>query len=238
MDAVHVPACAPGRAIRFTVALRHTLRSEHERLEGRLGLPGSIGGHADYARLLSLWSIVWEGVAATADPATVPGSELAVLAGDALAALARDCGELEPGAHPPAITVELPADEASLWGAAYVLRGSSLGNRFLHPLILGRLGGSGCVLGLHYLAGGGPDVRRDWSAFCRRLDHWAECASEPDRDRAADSAAATFRVVGTVAEALGWPAGDVVAPSTHVVPTSRDVATRRAGPARRTPRPA
>ena len=76
--------------------------------------------------------------AATADPATPPGSELTVLAGDALAALALDRGELEPCWHAPATSFDLPADEASLWGAAYVLRGSSLGNQVLHPLILGR----------------------------------------------------------------------------------------------------
>jgi heme oxygenase len=201
MEEVLMAEGAPARTIRFTVALRRSLRGEHERLERRLGLPASIVDSADYSRLLSLWSIVWDSVAAKA-----AGSELAVVAGDALAALALDRGEPEPCQQIQETPFELPGDEASIWGATYVLRGSSLGNQFLHPLILGRLGG-GSEVSTHYLAGHGTEVRRDWSAFCHRLDHWAGLAAQTDRDRAAASAANTFRFVGAVADATGWPAG-------------------------------
>lgn len=190
---------------RFTVVLRRSVRGEHEHLEGRLGLPASIGDWADYSRLLTLWATVWDAVALLASPATAPGSELSVLASDARTALALDRSELVPCPPPGPAPFDLAPDEASVWGAVYVLRGSSLGNQVLHPLILGQLDGRhGSAF--RYLTGRGSDVRRDWSAFCRRLDGWAARGTDTDRDRTIASAATTFHFVGTVADATGWVA--------------------------------
>lgn len=198
---------------RLSMVLRRSLRSDHKQLERRLCLPGSVTDAADYGRLLAMWTVVWTAVAAAADPATAPGSEVVLLAGRARAALASDRSVLGHDSPAPAVPLAVPTDEASLWGVAYVMRGSSLGNRVLHPLIVQRLGGAQRSA-FRYLGGGGADVRSEWSDFCRRLDHWGVDAPEADRASSADAAATTFRFVGSVADAAGWvtvrtpPAGE------------------------------
>lgn len=203
LDRPGVSPTASDEAGRLTAVLRRSLRSDHERLERRLSLPASVTDSADYARLLAFWAGIWSAVEVAADATTEAGAELVILAGGACAALSLDRAELGPTPLPPTVPLDVPPDEASQWGVAYVLRGSFLGNRILHPLILRRLDGTHRSA-FRFLAGSGPDGRREWTEFCRRLDTWATPRTEPDHRRTVAAAAMTFRFVDTAAEAAGW----------------------------------
>src|SRR5664279_4426938 len=124
-----------------------------------------------------------------------------MLTGEAEAALALDFAEITAFSRPPArprVPFAVSTDEASLWGVAYVLRGSSLGNQVLHPLILRQLGGRHASA-FRYLTGSASETRRDWSEFCDRLNQWGARATEMERGRVLACAAATFGLVGRVA---------------------------------------
>lgn len=194
----------------LSAVLRATLRPAHEGLEHRLGLPDGVRDRSDYARLLSLWSAVWAAVASWADLQPVrPG--LADAAHAARAALADDGCELRPGPGRPAarpvaaLPFPVPQDEASHWGVSYVLKGSTLGNRVLTPLIARRCDDTPPTA-FRYLTGTGRDVRRDWVRFRDHLDGWADSVAPPQRGRAVHAAGATFALVGAAADAVGWPA--------------------------------
>lgn len=187
-------------------SLRPRLRTEHLRIESRLRLPDSISSVADYGRLLDLWATVWVAITGQADEGTAPGRELVALSARARELLAADHRDLPAGPTTVAaqVTFAVAPDAASRWGVAYVLTGSSLGNRVLRPLILGRLGGEQ-PFALRYLAGRGSEVRRDWRQFCARLDLWATEATDQDIERAVAAGAATFQLVADAADAVAWP---------------------------------
>lgn len=189
---------------------RATLRPEHLHVESRLRLPESIGGPADYERLLELWSTVWAAVADQRDDTSAPGRELIALAERAGELLAADRSALASRPAPPAPSPAAPVrfvvspDAAARWGTAYVLKGSSLGNRVLRPLIGSRLDGVPPTA-FGYLTGRGSEVRRDWRRFCARLDRWGAQASADDVQRMIAAGAATFRLVADAADAVAWP---------------------------------
>lgn len=205
--------------------MRARLRPEHLRVESRLRLPEAISGPDDYERLLELWTTVWTVVADQHDDTSAPGRELVALAdraGDLLAAdraaLASRPAPRAPATTAPATSASATAasataapvrfvvapDAASRWGTVYVLKGSSLGNRVLRPLIGSRLDGVPPTA-FGYLTGRGSEVRRDWRRFCARLDQWGAQASADDVQRITAAGAATFQLVADAADAVAWP---------------------------------
>ncbi|HSP39611.1 MAG TPA: hypothetical protein VLR26_17875 [Frankiaceae bacterium] len=139
-----------------------------------------------------------------------PGQELAALAARSGLALALDRSELRARCsvghdrRSPQSAVGVARDAASLWGTAYVLRGSALGNRYLHPLIAARLTDVPASA-FRYLSASGAQTRREWNDFCRRLDEWSGPASPEELHRTGVAAAAAFALVGSVADRIGWP---------------------------------
>jgi heme oxygenase len=204
------------RGVGFSAEVRRLTRTEHERVEQVLDLPGRLATAEDLVTVLRMWERTWQDVARWASSASgfsgtvqgddQPGPELLLLTTRALGRLAEDLTDLQdlaPATRPrvedgPTASGGPMADLLTTlpggWGVSYVLRGSQVGGRILAPQIAERLHlPQGTAL--RYLSTEGEDVGSSWHGFRRRLDAWGDAATPALRRAVVAAAIMTFHAV-------------------------------------------
>jgi heme oxygenase (biliverdin-IX-beta and delta-forming) len=192
-----------------SAGLAGRLRSETEALhrttEAAVGVPGSVSSRADYARLLRVllafysaaqrelenpqWSEGWAAVG------------IDISAHDRRALLEKDLRLLGAAAGSVAEPDLRLESFAEALGCLYVVEGSSLGGRFLAPLIVEALGDVPTC----FYAGEGREHPGPWRALQAALKTFE--IAQTNLDDVVRGARLTFQCFGTTAASARWAGG-------------------------------
>ena len=165
----------------------------HDRVEGRLELPGALRDESHYRHLLAAMLRAWDSVEMTL--ATSMAHEALGVAPLVRSASLRDdlehLGGSTRGARRPGAVM----GEAEGVGTIYVLEGTALGGPVLAPLIERHLDLEPGI-GTSFFRGLGPQTARRWSDVRRSIDSWGAGRTGAEIDRAVWAAQLTFAIIG------------------------------------------
>ena len=165
----------------------------HDRVEGRLELPGALRDRAHYRALLAAMLRAWDSVEMTL--ATSMAHEALGVAPLVRSALLRDdlhrLGGRDDSPRRPGAVM----GEAEGVGTIYVLEGAALGGPVLAPLIERHLDLEPGA-GTSFFRGLGPRPAQRWSEVRRTVDAWGAGRTGAEVDRAVWAAQLTFAIIG------------------------------------------
>lgn len=170
-------------------ALRESTRELHAALDSSVAVLDSAPRYAAFLQA-SL---------AAVEPleAQLPGTEWVARA----PLLRADLAQL--GAHEGttrSVPVPVLDNAAAVFGARYVIEGSSLGGAVISRSVQAALGADAPV---RYLTVHGAELGARWRAFMNELDAWGKNATEQDRVTACDAARAVFACYRAAFERAG-----------------------------------